>query len=69
MHLVAATPGPGLIEFPPGELEAPLVADPPRQVDGHVAVSERPGLGADPDPDVLARFPFGDAGRRPFYLR
>ena len=32
------------------------------------AVSDRPGLGADPTPDVLTRYPYGAQGRRPFYL-
>jgi len=29
---------------------------------------EAPGLGADPDPDVLKRYPLNSAAIRPFYL-
>ena len=31
-------------------------------------VPDRPGLGADPDPDVLTRYPFGREAARPFIL-
>jgi L-alanine-DL-glutamate epimerase-like enolase superfamily enzyme len=68
VHVAAATPGVPYIEFPPGELEAPLMAEPLRCVDGHVGVPERPGLGADPDPAVLERYPYRREGARPFYL-
>jgi L-alanine-DL-glutamate epimerase-like enolase superfamily enzyme len=68
VHLTASTPGVGCLEFPPGELEAPLLAEPVRRVGASVAVSDRPGLGADPDPDVLSRYPYGAAAARPFYL-
>ena len=68
VHLTASTPGVGYVEFPPGELEAPLLAEPVRRVGASVAVSDRPGLGADPDPDVLRRYPYGAGGARPFYL-
>jgi L-alanine-DL-glutamate epimerase-like enolase superfamily enzyme len=68
LHFAAATPGVPYVEFPPGELEAPLLQDPPRCVDGHVTASDRPGLGADPDPEVLDRYPYGSDVRRPFYL-
>jgi L-alanine-DL-glutamate epimerase-like enolase superfamily enzyme len=68
VHFAAATPGVPCVEFPPGELEAPLLQHPPRCVDGHLTVSDRPGLGADPDPEVLERYPYGTEGRRPFYL-
>jgi L-alanine-DL-glutamate epimerase-like enolase superfamily enzyme len=64
----AAASGAPYVEFPPGELEAPLLVAPPRCRDGHVVVGDRPGLGADPDPGVLARYPYGAEGRRPFYL-
>lgn len=68
LHLAAATPGVPCVEFPPGDLEAPLLQEPPRCVAGHVTASDRPGLGADPVPDALTRFPYGAEGRRPFYL-
>jgi L-alanine-DL-glutamate epimerase-like enolase superfamily enzyme len=67
LHFAAASDAP-YVEFPPGELEAPLIADPPRCVAGQVSPSDRPGLGADPDPDVLARYPYGGTSARPFYL-
>ena len=68
VHLTASTPGVAYLEFPPGELEAPLLAEPVRRVGSAVVVSDRPGLGADPNPDVLSRYPYGAAGARPFYL-
>jgi L-alanine-DL-glutamate epimerase-like enolase superfamily enzyme len=68
LHVAASTPGVPFVEFPPGELEAPLVADPIRCTGGLVSVSDRPGLGADPNPEILARYPYGREGARPFYL-
>jgi L-alanine-DL-glutamate epimerase-like enolase superfamily enzyme len=68
LHFAAATSGVPYVEFPPGDLEAPLLQAPPRCVDGHVAITDRPGLGADPVPDVLTRYPYGAEARRPFYL-
>jgi L-alanine-DL-glutamate epimerase-like enolase superfamily enzyme len=68
MHFAASTPGIPYVEFPPGQLEAPLTQEPIRMVDGYVAVGGRPGLGADPDPDVIARYPYNGASARPFYL-
>ena len=68
LHVIASTPGVPYIEFPPGELDAPLLAEPIRSSDGFLSVSDRPGLGADPDPGVLARYPYGREGARPFYL-
>jgi L-alanine-DL-glutamate epimerase-like enolase superfamily enzyme len=67
-HLVASTSGVPYVEFPPGELEGPLVAEPIKCVNGVVQVSDRPGLGADPTADVLARYPYGREPSRPFYL-
>lgn len=67
-HLIAATAGVPYIEWPPGELEAPLMAEPLRCDTGVVTVGERPGLGADPDPAVLARYPYRREAARPFYL-
>ena len=68
VHVIAATPNIPYIEFSPGELEAPLTPEPLRCVEGHVAVPERPGLGADPDPAVLERYPYRSESARPFYL-
>jgi len=68
VHLAAAIPGPTYVELPAAELEAPLLAEPVRAEGGAVAVADRPGLGADPAPDVLARYPYGRSAARPFYL-
>jgi L-alanine-DL-glutamate epimerase-like enolase superfamily enzyme len=68
LHLIASTPGVPYVEFPPGELAAPLLATPIRCVDGFVGVPDAPGLGADPDPATLARYPYRRAAARPFYL-
>jgi L-alanine-DL-glutamate epimerase-like enolase superfamily enzyme len=68
LHFAASTPGIPYVEFPPGELQAPLLAEPIRCVDGAVAVGDAPGLGADPDPDTLARYPYDRERARPFYL-
>jgi L-alanine-DL-glutamate epimerase-like enolase superfamily enzyme len=67
-HVAAASSVIPCMEFPPFELEAPLMAEPLRCVDGHVGVPERPGLGADPDPAVLERYPYRRDAARPFYL-
>jgi L-alanine-DL-glutamate epimerase-like enolase superfamily enzyme len=68
LHVIASTPGVPYVEFPPGTLEAPLLAEPILCERGMVRVGTRPGLGADPDPDVLARYPYGRDAARPFYL-
>ncbi len=68
LHVVGATPGVPYVEFPPGDLTAPLLAEPIRCAGGVVAVPDRPGLGADPDPDTLARYPYRRESARPFYL-
>jgi L-alanine-DL-glutamate epimerase-like enolase superfamily enzyme len=68
LHVVASTPGVPYVEMPPGHLVASLLAEPIRCTGGAVSVPDRPGLGADPDPDVLRRFPFGREGARPFIL-
>jgi L-alanine-DL-glutamate epimerase-like enolase superfamily enzyme len=68
LHVVASTPGVPYVEMPPGQLAAPLLAEPIRCNGGAVTVPDRPGLGADPDPDVLARYPYSREGARPFYL-
>jgi D-galactarolactone cycloisomerase len=68
LHVAASTPGVEYLEFPPGDLEAPLLAEPVRRVGAAVAVSDRPGLGADPNREVFTRYPYGAAAARPFYL-
>jgi L-alanine-DL-glutamate epimerase-like enolase superfamily enzyme len=68
LHLAAATAGVPFVEFPPGDLETPLLLEPPVCRAGLVGVSERPGLGADPNPQVLTRYPYDRGAARPFYL-
>ena len=68
LHFVASTPGVPYLEFPATDLAAPLMAEPPRFESGLVTVSSRPGLGADPNPEVLARYPYRADAARPFYL-
>jgi len=68
LHVLAATPAAPFVEFPPGSLEASLTAEPLVCRHGVVTVPDRPGLGADPDPAVLARYPYDRSGARPFYL-
>ena len=68
LHVVASTPGVPYLEFPPGELAASILAEPIRARGGAVTVPDRPGLGADPDPDVIARYPYRREAARPFYL-
>ena len=48
--------------------ETTLLLEPPACRAGLVGVSERPGLGADPNPQALARYPYERAAARPFYL-
>jgi L-alanine-DL-glutamate epimerase-like enolase superfamily enzyme len=69
LHVAASTPGVPYVEMPPGRLAAPLLAEPIAAVGGGVAVPDRPGLGADPDPDVLARYAYAREAARPFYLQ
>jgi D-galactarolactone cycloisomerase len=67
VHFALATPGVPYVEFPSCALEAPL-SEPVRCVDGYVTASDRPGLGADPDLDVVARFAYRPDAARPFDL-
>jgi L-alanine-DL-glutamate epimerase-like enolase superfamily enzyme len=63
--------GPGLaasFEFPGTPLVASLTAAPIRFAGGAVSVPDRPGLGGDPDPSLLAHYPYRAAAARPFYL-
>jgi L-alanine-DL-glutamate epimerase-like enolase superfamily enzyme len=68
LHVAASTPGVPYVEMPPGELAESLPAKPIRCTGGTVAVPEGPGLGADPDPDVLQRYAYALDAARPFYL-
>jgi D-galactarolactone cycloisomerase len=68
LHVVASTPGVPYVEFPPGTLETPLLATPVRCVDGMVSVPEGPGLGADPNPEAIARYPYARPGAKAFIL-
>jgi L-alanine-DL-glutamate epimerase-like enolase superfamily enzyme len=68
LHVAASTPGVPYVEMPPGPLSAPLLAEPIRCADGAVAVPDRPGLGGDPDADVLERFAYTRQAAHPFYL-
>ena len=68
LHFAAATLGVPYVEFPGTQLAAPLMAEPIRFAGGVVSVPDRPGLGADPDPSVLSRYPYQASAARPFYL-
>jgi L-alanine-DL-glutamate epimerase-like enolase superfamily enzyme len=68
LHLAASTPGVPYVEFPGTPLAASLTAEPIRFAGGAVKVPDRPGLGADPDLGLLARYPYQAAAARPFYL-
>lgn len=68
LHAIASTPGVPYIEYPSGELAPSLSKAPIRCTAGRVSIEDRPGLGADPDPDVIAHYPYSRAGARPFYL-
>jgi len=68
LHLAAATQGVPYVEFPGTPLVASLLAEPIRAAGGAVSVPDRPGLGADPDPSLLSRYPYQAAAARPFYL-
>ena len=68
LHAIASTPGVPYIEYPSGELAPSLSKAPIRCAAGRVSIDDRPGLGADPDPDVITRHPYSAAGARPFYL-
>lgn len=68
LHLIASTPGCLFVEFPTGELEAPLLTNPIQAKDGHVQVPAGPGLGIELNEEALTRYPYGGAGTRPFIL-
>jgi L-alanine-DL-glutamate epimerase-like enolase superfamily enzyme len=66
LHLIAATPGLRLVEYPGGELATPLLAEPIRAVDGWVGVPRGPGLGVEVNADAVRRHPYTAGGARPF---
>jgi L-alanine-DL-glutamate epimerase-like enolase superfamily enzyme len=68
VHFAASTPGVSYVEFPTADLDAPLLAEPVRCTGGVITVGDRPGLGADPNPDVIERYPYSGERARPFYL-
>jgi L-alanine-DL-glutamate epimerase-like enolase superfamily enzyme len=60
LHIAAALPNRPLIEVLWLDMEANPFDPWVRARNGHVAVPQGPGLGCDPDPDVLARYRVGD---------
>ncbi len=68
LHLIASTPGLAYLEYPTGDLQAPILTEPIRARDGFVAVPTGPGLGVTVNEEVLKRFPYGSEGKRLFIL-
>ena len=62
VHFALATPGVPYVEYPSCALEAPL-SEPVRFTEGYVTAGDRPGLGADPDSDLVSRFAYRAGGR------
>ena len=60
-HLLAAVGGDGMLEVDsnPNPLREGLAEPFPAHADGRMALPEGPGLGVEPDPDVLAKFRVG----------
>lgn len=56
VHLLAARPEPSVLERMHLRLEADLYPGLTDAIDGRVRVPTAPGLGPDPDPDVIARY-------------
>jgi L-rhamnonate dehydratase len=58
LHLLASIPNALILEYgvEPGEIARSLARNPIRVVDGHVAVPQEPGLGVEPNQDVIDRF-------------
>lgn len=59
LQLMSALPRPGLVERLFVDLEASLYGDLIDPVDGGFRVPQEPGLGADPDPDVIKDYRVG----------
>jgi len=62
LQFISSTPEVSLIEMASTELALPLLLEPVRATGGFVEVSTRPGLGADPNPEALARYIAGGSG-------
>lgn len=60
LHLMAATPNSGLVEWLYLEREACLFGGAIAPTDGKFAVPDGPGLGVDPDPDVMKDYAVAD---------
>jgi L-alanine-DL-glutamate epimerase-like enolase superfamily enzyme len=56
LHVIAALGQGSLVEWRYFDLEARLYADAAVPRDGSIAVPSGPGLGMDPDPDVIQRY-------------
>lgn len=56
LHLIAAMPRPPLVERLHLRLEALPFGDLTEILDGHLRVPQGPGLGCDPDPEVIRRY-------------
>ncbi len=58
LHLLASIPNALILEYgvEPGEIARSLARNPIRVEDGHVAVPHEPGLGVEPNPDVIERY-------------
>jgi L-alanine-DL-glutamate epimerase-like enolase superfamily enzyme len=68
LQLIASTPGCLWLEFPTGELEAPILTEPISPRDGVVAIPSGPGLGVTLNEEVLARYPYGSDPSLAFVL-
>ena len=56
VQLMAAKPNAELFEFFWIQPEAFIDPTIPKPVDGNITVPDRPGIGFEPDPDVLAKY-------------
>ena len=58
LHLIAALPNTELMEFSLADspIRRDLLTEPFRLVGGHVEVPEKPGLGIEVNPDVVAKY-------------
>lgn len=58
LHLLASIPNTLILEYgvEPGEIARSLARDPIVVKDGYVAIPEGPGLGVEPNPDVIDRY-------------
>jgi len=58
LHFLASIPNAFIMEYcvEPGEISRSLVKNPIRIVDGYATVPEEPGLGVEPNPDVIEKY-------------